>query len=403
MKRNKLFILTAIASLTLVGCGDNATQVDLKTEEGAKALKTSVNAVAEAYSGSINAIGFKGELKDSSLTIAGTVSGDGFAAKNLNVGLTGLAGKLEGGVKKAASESEKPTAAFTLDASGKVGVKGDFYSGEATEPVFSLDESLTAKNVGASVYSTNDKTYVDYSGAGLRALLTDIGPIFDGVVKKITGQEPAEKTDLNKQLDDATGIAGRKILTEAKLNFEGIDFNYNYDAEVAKQIDDVIDTYVLKNESIRDVITFTTYSSGKFDIKADLTLAKVTAILNGLLASTEEESSAHSILNIVVTLLPQIVTKLDLNLALSFNKAGLLTNESLALDLELSTNAVSNYVTLLPMLVPELSFLSALKTIDVRIGLKLNETLAISYNDEVKVNLPSETELSKFVPVVVGE
>ena len=402
MKRSKLFILAAIASLTLVGCGDSATQVDLKTEAGATALKASAKTVAEAYSAKIDAIGFKGELKDSSVSITGEFGGDGFAAKNLNIGLTGLAGKVEGGLKKAASESEKPTAAINLNASGKLGVKGDFYGEDTTAPMFSLDESLTAKNVGADFYSVNEKSYLDYSGAGLRQLFTDAGPVADRVIEKLTGEKPETATDVNALIDTLTGVESRKISFDAAFNFNGIELGYTYNDETAKAIDDAIDSYVLKNDAIRDVITFTTYSSGKFDVKIDLTLAKITTLLNTVASSLDEESQAYTIVNMVVALLPQIVTKCDLSLTLSFSKAGLLTNENMTLDLELNTKAVSSYIALLPMLVPQLEFLSSIKNLDVTIAVKLNESIAISYNDDVKFNLPSDAELAKFVPVGNG-
>lgn len=398
MKSTKLLVLSAIAAFAMTACGssDTPTTVDLKTEEGKAALKKSVDTTAKAYSeGTIEALGLSATLTNTNLSVAGTMEYGDMKINNINVGLKNGNGSLNAAVKKVGNSFE---AAITATESGSFGAKLDLVNGEET---LNLDESLTLNNVNAGAYFKDNTTYLDYSSAGIRSLLTDVSALINREAGKFAPEKEIN-VDLNAMLDEKTGVAGRKV----KLAGQGTapefpEIKYEYTADTEKNLNDVLDAYFLKEDGVRDLFTFTTYTSGKFELGFKLNTEKITNLITTVETIVGEDSQAYGYLEVVKTIFPEVVKKFDIDASFAFNTKGFLVEQSLTYDISLATKFLETYIPFLPYLVPQLSFLSDLKKCDLTINLSGSEKVSLTYNEEVKVDFP--TDLDSYVAPKLAE
>ena len=393
MKTTKLLVLSAIAAIGMTACGtgsDTPTNVDLKTEEGKAALKKSVDQTAKAYSdGTIEALGLNATITNTNFSITGTMEYGEMKINNIDIGLKNCNGTLNAAVKKAGQSLE---AAVTATGSGTLSAKLDLVNGEQTT---NFNDSLTIADVSAGAYFKNNTAYVDYSSAGIRQLLTDASAIVNAEAKKIVPQMPIN-IDLNTMLDTATGVTGRKV----KIANEGAapafpEIKYEYTADTESSLNEVLDTYLLKEDGVRDLFSFTTYSSGKFELGFKLNLEKLTNLITTVETIVGEESEVYNYLELAKTIVPEVVKKIDLDASFTFNNKGFLVEESLTYDISLATKFLESYIPLIPYLVPNLSFLSDVKALDLTINASGSEKVSLTYNEDVKVEFP--TDLDSYV------
>lgn len=196
MKNIKLLVLTAMASLTLVGCGgktgslpSGGKSVDLSSEEGQATLKEKLNDAQKAYSElSFDSVSTTATL--SGLTLNGKVNAEmeNFGKINVEAGLKDFGGKVE--LKSAKHAKGEGEAYDSLDASlvakttsGSLSIKGSV-PGKEEGKTAKLDSSLSLKGAEGAAYVSGNRIYLNGAAEGNTKLANNV----DTFANKLLGQ-----------------------------------------------------------------------------------------------------------------------------------------------------------------------------------------------------------------------
>ena len=382
MKRIRLLVISGFMALSLTACRPSfghlpagGKEVNYKTEEGQKQIRESLDKTVEAYKQEVSAMSVKADLRNTSLTVKGRVGSEEKPVAELDMGVTKLGGKAELNLKNV--EGKTIGNAKLQDFGMNVLFNGKIYGDEKT---ISFDDKLSISRVGAETYLQNSTLYADYSGKAFRKALDSVSAFASKIAKETAaeGKEP-EQYDLNKTLDEATGVPERKI-SVAGLEYS-VDSIYGL-FKLEKISDEDFKAAMNYIEKV-DFVSFKAYSDGRYGLEASLT-KEVMKDLVAIDAESEEEAAKTQ------EEFDKAVKEFSVNAAALFGKDARLAEVSYSANVkvEIQMGEVEG-------------FLSALSGTDFEIVLKSEGALDFAYNDDVKVKMLSESQLAQFKPVVV--
>ena len=419
MKKTRLLVLTAMAALTLTGCG-NASQnnkggelpsggkeVDVKTEDGKKSLNEHVGSAVKAYrdlnltSASLKAT-LSGVNESASVKVATAAdeeAGIPDLKANLDFNLKDFGAKLEVNAAKHAKGADDPY--DYLDASANLSTTGGSLAIKGSLPgleegkTSKLDASLSLGGLSADAYLIGNKAYFNVDGNGnffkgldtfanklYPSLLNSYVGMFLGTVEISETVFDAEKGVFNfasmyEELSPKKAYLelGQPVIwptfsadNEETLLPAGIeDFNFADYLEAIKQFG--ID------------LSLVTYKDLSFGLKLELNKESLKTLAGMFVASDQA--------GMINTVLDNYLTKFSLGASIFFNKDGLLESIGASYDVAFKMNDLSK-------LAPEAA--SMFKTFSVEAASSANFKVEIGYNDG-KVVLPSASELAKYEKV----
>ena len=399
MKKTKLFVLAAMASLTLVGCGGSAevapgtlpaggTEVDVSKEEGKTELKNRFNAAKEAYEKLDLTSGAIKSTTGLDLLVNAKASAPliGIKEAKLSANVKGLKVDTTAKVAKSA-EGNVDASVNAVVKDGTVSVSGSLPAKEETEekPMADFGSSFSVKGAEANAYLKGSYAYVDISsknnqkvaagfdkfgnnlmtsldatsfGALIPTLLEGLLPFYT----KDGGFAFADEFEsLDKQLafDLGTAVAWPEITTPETEESSLIPID----------IDSLIDV-VTSETFLKDLnFKFETYKDGGFGAAIDVNkdnLVNLVASFAGVEATKIKETIDPYLLD------------LSLKASAHFNKSFLLDNVGFAITLKGKLDS-------LEAIAPD--YASLISSFEATADLSATESLSITYGG-TKVSFP---------------
>ena len=388
MKKFKFIVCSVAAVLAISACtGGNkknkelpagelpegGTVVDIKTEQGKADIYNELMSVIDAYTGGeFTAIGLKSETKNVNIGAKVNVKeeqeeGDPIQIVDVDASLTNFGATIEA---KIAGDDESWQGQVSLSGlSGDLKAKVDAMVDE--DATISIDDSLSFKDVGAEAYLTGSAVYVDASGAGLRQLLTDAGPIVNKVLKQ-SGLLPVGgvSIDLNELIDGFTG-AERKFYIPVDLSgFNPIALlnTIQMDDEDKPSEADWLNTAAVIEQI--PFIEFKSYEDGRFGIGTHVTKQGILDVVAKIGDEDDVEDVTESL---------QVLPELDVKAALVIRANGLIDSLSIGGSFKLDIQDEDDGTLT-----------------DAKVSASLEERLSLMYNDEVKLSIPSQEVLDTY-------
>ena len=380
MKKFKFIACAIAATLALVGCGNKkdlpagelpkgGTAIDVSTEQGKADLYDNVSKVVNALSETeFNAIGLKSETKNLNLDVNADVVEDGGNIK-VEASLHKAGVTLEAKVK-----GDKEAWYGQASISGLKGELAAKVNAPIEETTLNIDEKLSFKDVGADLYLKNNTLYGDVSGKGLRNLLTDAQPIVKRVLKQIPQIPAGMSIDLNELVDQMTGEARKFYVPNIEMsNFNLFALLDGMEPELPTAEEWAQAAAVIEQLPF---LSFETYKDGRFGIAAHVTKEGIMK-----LEETFEDMNLEGF--------DKVVDSLDVKAAVMFKANGMVD------FLSLGGNA--------KIVIDEPAETEGGDSTHVEVTLGLEEKLSLTINDEVKMSMPSDEELAKYVQFQVPE
>ena len=339
MKKFKFIVCSVAAVLAISACtGGNkknkelpagelpegGTVVDVKTEQGKADIYNEVMSFVDAYTGgNFTGIGLKSETKNVNISAKVNVKqeveeGDPIQIADVDASLADFGATIEA---KIAGDDESWAGQISLSGlTGKLTAKVDAMVDE--DVTISIDDSLSFNNVGAEAYLKGEAVYVDASGAGLRQLLTDAGPIVNKVLKQ-SGLLPVGgvSIDLNELIDGFTG-AERKFYIPAELgsvNLIALLNKIEMDDEDRPTMEE-FNTEVFPVLEQISFLEFKSYEDGRFGIGAHVTKQGILDLVAKLGDEDAVEDATEAL---------QVLPELDVKAALVLRANGLVDSLSI--------------------------------------------------------------------------
>lgn len=407
MKNIKLLVLTAMASLTLVGCGSKTgtlpsggKKVDLSTEAGQATLREKINAAQKAYQ----------ELSFDSASVTGTLSGVSLNGKanaeieevgkiNLEAGLKDFGGKVEfKAAKHAKGEGEEydsvDASLVAKTTSGSLSVKGSI-PGKEEGKTAKIDSSLSLKGAEADAYVSGNRIYLNANTDGNAKLAGNIDefankllgqlqesffePMLSFIIPSDIPEEVFNRKDLKFTLADYWKEASKEAQIYLQMD-KPIEWP-TFEAEEAKEgeksnIDEFIEGATeLAKQNVG--FEFVTYSNNAFGFAFAMNKE---SLINLVKATSEsEEEGKENAENV-----EKYINKFSLNADVYFNKNCLLESAgaTVSLDAKLNKDTLGEAG-------------ASFKSFDASVSAKATAKVEVKYGG-VKVEFPSFDGYKEF-------
>lgn len=424
MKKTRLLILSAFASLAITACGGSGSSVgpsnknpgelpsggsviNVDDQKGQEALASALDNLLNVrkqetpklYKGmevDINATNQSAKLNVSDIKVTyGSI--EMVTPFGLDVNLKKAGGKA---AIKLASREDNEYSDMEINVSDlnlNLAVNGtlpDFtglITGEPisvsemiTKPALKINESLAVSDFGINAYLDGEKgaAYLDYSSKNVRNVFTTVSNLVNKVTKSWMGE--ALGLDLNQLVDLYTPT--RKIMMDTGLEIAGIgDYSLSPFAYIPEdlQLDGQTILGYLAMAKALATIEFKSYSNGDLGLKIamDKDQFKNIILLVAQLAF-KEDLSQNEIFNIVF----EAISKLDFEFSVVINNEGLITFVSQKLDV------VAGY-ELKDLVVYEDETSGATAKLGAKFTGEIHEGVSLSakYGD-IKVSLPKDLD-----------
>ena len=423
MKGKKLLILAAFASLTLAGCGGNANNaqlpaggknIDLKTDEGVATLKARVNGLADNYTKfEFKALGLQSETKNVSFGVNGKLNTN-FGNFEGKVGLNNVGASLNLAIGSEAGEAEGQTTlagALTLG-----GVTGNFtidgtYQQPSSEDKIPVNRSLDFTGAKAAAYIHKGNIYLDGSDQGVLDLLDrtagfannvigdlDLSPLALAALAKGLGFDFSKilskdfksfdfKTPYVELLNSGKVYISQPILSY--INFDAVSAILSSFFDSLQQKDEEtqqsqLDQFVTGLLTINDLfpgLTVKEYGEKGIGLQIDVNKES----LKTLAVKVAPEDYTQEQIDEIKARVDKYFTSCDFTASVYVNDKALL--ESVAVYCNVEANVQLGKDELQD---------SPISLVDLKVNAHAEEKLTVLYNDDVKLEIPSEEYLATF-------